>query len=266
MGMKRAILKNSVAERQQTPADRWLRQAAELRARWTSGTLAYNFPRLEFLRQAAARCPAHHRWQKLVARFYPQIHLAIQPLLREALWPDRYAEAARPGYAVATPQEIVARRFTPGTAGVRDFLLPSPRRITEQADPASARLGFIEHAATLAQRLRRYTMRQVEVDESRLELSVRRLTRQVRRVEERLPGAPQMVVHKPAPATVRTERRETPEPERFQRPAQVWDTVNEAPRVRAATAPSLSIEQLTDQVIRQIDSRVIAMRERMGRI
>jgi len=75
-----------------------------------------------------------------------------------------------------------------------------------------------------------------------------------------------MVVHKPAPAAVRAERPETPEPERFQRSAQVWDTVNEAPRVRAATAPSLSIEQLTDQVIRQIDSRVIAMRERMGRI
>lgn len=43
------------------------------------------------------------------------------------------------------------------------------------------------------------------------------------------------------------------------------ETVHVAPRLKAA-APTVNIDQIADQVIRQIDSRVIAWRERMGRI
>ncbi len=252
--------------RRQTPADRWLHQAAELRARWLTSALPYSVPRLEFLRRAALGYLVNHRWQKFVARFYPQIHLAIQPLLRETLWPDQRTDTVRSGYAVATPQQTFVRRSTPEAAGFDAFMSANSQGITYRSSPASAQPDLIDHSTTLAQRLRRSTMRRVETRESRLELAVHRLARQTKRMEEHLSGAPEMVVHKSAPVGVAAEHHAPPESERFERPTRVRDTVNEAPWARSATAPLLSIEQLTDQVIRQIDSRVIAMRERMGRI
>ena len=264
--MKVATLKNSVVERQQTPGYRWIRQAAELCARRMPGTLAYNFPRLEFLRQAAASYRVNYQWQRFVARFYPQIHLAIQPLLRKTLWADQNAHRVPSEYALASAQRFFPRRSASEAVGFKASASLNSQAMTYQANSRRPKWDSIEHATALAERLRRYTMRQVEVNESNLELIVRRLAHQMQRVEERLPGVPQRVVRMPAPAVIAAERQEMPEPERFLRRAKGQDTVNEAPWARAATAPSLSIEQLTDQVIRQIDSRVIAMRERMGRI
>jgi hypothetical protein len=44
------------------------------------------------------------------------------------------------------------------------------------------------------------------------------------------------------------------------------DTVHVAPWLKGASAPAANIEQITEQVIRQIDNRLIAWRERMGKI
>ncbi|MEO7143708.1 MAG: hypothetical protein ABI165_09425 [Bryobacteraceae bacterium] len=45
-----------------------------------------------------------------------------------------------------------------------------------------------------------------------------------------------------------------------------FDTVHTAPWLKTPAAPTVNVEQLTDQVIRQIDNRMIAWRERMGKV
>jgi hypothetical protein len=264
--MKRVIREDNRAERRPTPADRWLRQAAERRLRWLRGTLTRGLPRLEFLRRPVTNYSVHHRWERFVFQFYPQIHLTIEPWLREALRPSHSPEAIRRLYTTAAPKHTLAKASTPKSAGIRKFGSLNPRGIREQAHPVSASLDFVGHVRALEQQLRRYATRQTGMGESTLEVALRRLTHQMRRVEEHLTEAPEIVLHGLAPAVVAAEHRAPAEAERFPPAAKAWDSFNQAPRAQPAAAPALDIEQLTDQVIRQIDSRVIAMRERMGRI
>lgn len=263
--MKRAVSNVTGVERRGTPADRWLRQATGLRARWLRTALRSYLPHLEVLRRASVIYNVSQRWQEFVPQFYPQIHLVIQPLIREALGPGQRAETVRGRCSIAQ-QEILAGRPWPKAAwfgasgGTNSQATPYP------VSRVSAEPDSIEHATTLAQRLRRCTTRRREESESSLELNVRRLTHQTQRMEESHPRAPQMMMRRPAAAADAAERQDIAESKQIQRPEQRWHTASEAPRARAAATPSVSIEQLTDHVIRQIDSRVIAMRERMGRI
>ena len=75
----------------------------------------------------------------------------------------------------------------------------------------------------------------------------------MRREELRLPAA--MVLRPAVPAASETTHLQAPEEPRHERPASF------AP----PAAPAINIESLTSQVMDQIDRRVIAWRERMGR-
>jgi len=73
----------------------------------------------------------------------------------------------------------------------------------------------------------------------------------------KLPAAPRttaLAASKPAAPTQPPHRLD-----------EVVETVHVAPWLKPASPPA-NIDQIADQVIRQIDSRVIAWRERMGRI
>ena len=48
--------------------------------------------------------------------------------------------------------------------------------------------------------------------------------------------------------------------------ARAFDTVHAAEWSRTPVPAAVSVHQLTEQVIRQIDSRMIAWRERMGKV
>lgn len=263
--MKRAASNVTEVGRQGTPADRWLRRAAEFRARWLRSALPSRRPHLEFLRRASVSYNVSQRWQEILFHFYPQIHLVMQPLIREASGPGQRAETVQGSGRIA-PREILVGRPWPKAAwfgasgGVSSQTTPYP------ANHVSPDSDSIDHVTALAKWLCRYTTLRSETSESSLELNVRRLTHQTQRVEESHPRTPEMVIYRPAAAANAAERRDISESERIQRPEQVWHIASEAPRARAAATPSVSIEQLTEHVIRQIDSRVIAMRERMGRI
>ena len=87
-----------------------------------------------------------------------------------------------------------------------------------------------------------------------------------RRMEELTPEAPaRVVMSRPAVISEASESARDP----FQRP---WRTrpfepsSPQHPGAPAAAPPAIDTEQLADQVLRQIDRRLIASRERMGRI
>lgn len=265
--MKRAARKNNSAEARWSPAARWVRHARALRSKMLRDSLSGGLLQMEFLRRAAARRQVHHLWQLAVSRFSPQIHLAIQPLLRETVWREppvsvirehasAWVNAPQPAAAEGVPEATVppipARRAdSPGAVHLRIF---------------PAKRGGADEFTTLDARLRRYTRLRRETSESVTERVIHRMARHALRVEEAPPGMPAMMVHRPAPASIRTEHLAAPESEPGAHPPPVLETTHEAPWARAAAAPAMSIDYLTDQVIRQIDSRMIAMRERMGRI
>lgn len=264
--MKRSTAGKRSTEDRQDPAHRWLRQAKALRVRLLRNSLPGTFLQMEFLRQAAARNRVHHHWQLSLSRLYPQIHLAIQPLLRKTAWREPPVKVIREwGGAPAGPPRPGAERRVPEAA-----VQPTP---AERLDsPSAAYLRIRRRSAraagefsTLAVRLRRYTTLRQEISESASEVVFHRLARQAVRVEE-TPHSLVLVVHRPAAGTIVARRLAASGSDQPVHPPRVMETTHEAPWARAAAAPPMNIEYLTDQVIRQIDSRVVAMRERMGRI
>lgn len=222
---------------------------------------------MEFLRRAAAQRRVNHHWQLAVSRFYPQIHLAIQPLLPETIWRELPVKMIR---------EKQAANVNPSRPDGPDRIpevsvRPAPTTRADSPDAIYVRIprakrGAANEFTTLTDRLRRYTTVRRETSESASELVIQRVAHRAVRVEETLPGGPTMMIHRPAPAAIQTQRQAASESEPATRPPRVLETIHEAPWARAAAAPPMSIEYLTDQVIRQIDSRMVAMRERMGRI
>jgi hypothetical protein len=97
-----------------------------------------------------------------------------------------------------------------------------------------------------------------------------RVVRQTERVERRAPAAPAAVLRRPAAAATEQQRLTTPVfttehraqsvPGGFDQPMGAW-----AGRSFAQT-PELNMDQITEQVMRRIDDRVIAMRERLGHV
>jgi hypothetical protein len=94
-----------------------------------------------------------------------------------------------------------------------------------------------------------------------------RVARQTQRVEQRAFGTPATVLTRPTAATseqhratpvVETEHRAEGMPEIFDRRTGVWTGNN------SAQMSDMNMEQITEHVMRRIDDRVIAMRERMG--
>ncbi len=82
------------------------------------------------------------------------------------------------------------------------------------------------------------------------------------------PPAAREIAHGPAPAFARRPamvvRPLAPAPQPA--PAEVPGRALPAPRGRASGPPELDIEQLTERVVRQIDHRIVAHRERLGQI
>jgi hypothetical protein len=87
---------------------------------------------------------------------------------------------------------------------------------------------------------------------------LQRVVDQRQRVEERI-QRPAIVRQQPPPARTfaRDEHELRPEQSRTRPPAQTWPP--------ATSPPAINLEQLTDQVVRQIDRRFVAYRERMGK-
>jgi hypothetical protein len=89
----------------------------------------------------------------------------------------------------------------------------------------------------------------------------RRLAERVQRIPETLPP--------PAPMALRSELRVVRRPPAFEEtsePTRWQDPPNRPPRVPPTAVPPVNIDQLTAQVLKQIDRRVVARRERLGQV
>ncbi len=250
----------------QGPAGLWERQAEAIRARLLPRSRAYGFPRLEHLRRVGARYHVNYFWQSAVSRLYPRIHSAVLAFLHSSS-----ARRARPSpIPAANFLTLAGQPARTGDHGETSFAwrLPAymvfPGVYSLPPRPAAREVKYTP--VTPLERLRRYEGMNQEAIEDGVRLNVHRVFRQLQRVEELAPGAPSMVVHKTAPAVLTTSRETGQVSDALSPAPKTWESTHIAPWTRAAEAPRINLDQLTDQVIRQIDNRMIARRERLGKI
>lgn len=146
----------------------------------------------------------------------------------------RLSETSRPVPATDSFQRLLPPRRTPVEAGVK-------LRFARTAAAAQS-------AVSLEESLR----------------IVRRVVEERQRVEVRVPG--RAVVQHSAKTPRVTHSGHAPTPDRFAPvPTPAWQTAARS-GFPSPPAPLISIERLADQVIRQIDDRMTAYRERTGKL
>lgn len=265
-------------ERAGARANRWLGWAQSLFERRSRVVAGRRILLLAFLQPAAARPPVCERWLQAAQRISPQIHLSIGPILG-ALQP-----AGRFGTVIM--ERRMARGETPSSRSV-----PNPGEMVmverwekalqiirggRMADPAPGLQTIVlEKERNAGRRPLERVFARAGAGETSGMTDVHRTVRETPPAERNV-GIVQRVVE---------ERRRVEEPARRtlivreQRDASrvaaaAQETVVQSPRglqvgaqgMFRTDASSIDLEQLTDRVVRNIDNRIIAHRERTGRL
>ena len=241
--------------------NRWKHWAQRLRVGAARRMDRYREPGMAYRLSARLRTLVTSQRSLAVLRCFPQIHITFQDL---RWWMRQEHVAPRTTVRVTEPMRetlrtVCLRNATPA---------PEPRTHAE-ADLRQSRTIAAEH----------WRMR-TSVRRSEVESVLHRTTTIHARTEVaapakrlaaalRTPASPSRMeesTHASA-MTVRTAAGPAPgKASARTRAAEPAETVYVAPWSKTAPASAMSIEHVADQVIRQIDSRMIAWRERMGRI
>lgn len=231
----------------------------------------------------------HQQWLLASTRYFPRIHLAIQPILRHTVWRDltqpselRVITSPAQGKVISTQRfnylTVHERRLLPPTAISNTAgIVRGDRRKLAAARDARRSGGFIDGNSMhpplqlVFQRLRKTD--ELEVCHRRNSLVRKSPATQAREVMRRT----QRFEHRIAETVALTTRKLLPlaAQEAVSPAARAAQMTMSGPAGSGGTpadpwppgqAPAVNIEQLADQVVRQIDRRIIAARERMGRI
>ena len=270
------------------PQNRWVDWVRELAERYGHGPDRRDAAGLVLIRPLRQLRSLRERCFFRTERFFPRINLSVQAVLR-ASGPTVLVRNGFRGVgpvdhrsqrmelrtpieprALGSEAKATSLRMEQWSAGV-EFEHLSP---VESISPLERVFRRRENAATLMRA--KGTSRHV----SRLEEIVMRLERQSRRIESSF-AASVMTTTLSAKSDVLSARkttsqaRETAEqasrftgPDAFLRQEGIRDErsePNQRTHVEAALGP-MNVDQITDHVIRQLDRRVVAARERMGKV
>ena len=266
------------------PQTRWIDWVRALAARWGRGSARNDRLALTLLRPLTVARELRQRWLVKSQRFYPKINLSVQVFLR-ATGPTVTARGtSRDGVVVdrrfqATDQLYVVtgnERFDSRERGIRPALASSAESLASRAAEHEPGMpGRIEVMSPLERVLAR-SESLIETREAagtvRVETILRRLTVRSERIESRfstsaMPATRFVSAQSKIPSFA-GERAEAPA--RFPRvDALSQQHLDREPGSaqdrRLGVESAINIEQITDRVIRQLDRRVVAARERMGK-
>ena len=266
-----------------SPADRWTGWAQSLRERYGRCSLRHRALAMTLTRPMALIHACCQRWERVAWMLSPQIKLAIGPILlyssRQTMQPVLAAQAGA-GYprlhsasgkqAVAGTRDLAAPGSVDGRASAAPSAIAWQGRTTQvERARGSARL-------IMASPLRRVFLR-ANFEDANETVTISRVNREVslvagclqilrRVVDERLR------VEERVQRIVMTRQQPTPVP--VAAPAETGSMTMQSPRglrvgspgmMQMASPVAVDIEQLTEQVVRNIDRQIIAHRERMGR-
>ena len=252
-------------------ARRWDHWASSLARRYVRSSARRDALRMELLHLLSASEVVRNRWFVQAKRFFPQLHLSIQPVL-QSLNQTFLLKSSEP---VSSPDARFVSRYEAqdwltnhSAASIAYELRRAPEASFRQLNESAVerifnRTGYRE----MTQRYERSLVGSIA-----RELSDR-LTQQTSRTESRLiqtPAAnarptteqlPMLVVRQPE------EKRPLKNEKSDQKTPSIFDGVPGAEILNRSDLQqqSINIDQITDQVIRQLDRKVIAARERRGR-
>jgi hypothetical protein len=238
--------------------NRWLNWAQSLADRHSRVGANRRGLSLTFLQPARTPLFSCERWVRAAWTIAPQINLSISRILR-FLQPSGEDESAGMRMTERRGKTIVDRRGeSPRMVAVEHIEGLAAKRRSDALQKPLQRVfarAMAEESGETATASR--AQRETVLLEQSLRIT-RRVVDERRRVEER-----------PRRTLVTREQRGDPRPT-----AAVQETVMQSPRglqvgaqgLAQTTAPVIDIEQLTDRIVRNIDSRIIAHRERMGRL
>jgi hypothetical protein len=222
------------------------------------------------------------RWLVSSLRIYPRINLAIQPILRDTVIRQQSGYwSGAPGLPIA-PAAVLMRAATMNVAAQ-----PDSQRVTEIERERSDESAIVGRELGLALQtplarvfslLRKAEVSLPKTTGQNAEQVAGRVTRRSRRVEERSLVASSAVTRQAAMAIEREtkvgiERTESKLSRRLPEQTSAWEVNQPSVASRpdtwqqgVAQTAQFEIEQLADQVMRQLDRRFVAQRERMGKV
>jgi len=245
--------------------DRWDRWAERLIWRHSRMLASFGALAMAVLGRRALRYLLNERWNVLSQRFYPRITLAFQPIIRRT----QLREGERWLFPLRGVARLMQRRVTS-----QDSILsaphhrsPSSRMGEREIVVRSPALHFIfQRLHHLIEFSRKH--QQDELALQNISTRVRRVVRQLQRVEEQRIDAPLALVTRQSTALPARQSEAWIE---SRKPTAPDVDGTRAKRIGTSThnmpvSQPLNIEALTDQVVQQIDRRITAWRERMGKI
>jgi len=241
--------------------DRWAKRLIRHHARMLArlGTLA-----LALVGRSALRYLINERWKVLSQRLYPKIRLAIQPTQRRT--PPQVSIPLASHYSSPSSRTCEAPSQVSTALASIDRSQPSRKPEMEIVVRSMILQGILQRLYHVNEFTRK--REQSELKKQNLRILVQRVVRQTQRVEERVSGALALIARQRSGFAARqsvaaTESRKATTPDLHStrgRGAGTWmQNTSEPP------AP-VNIEALTDQVVQQINRRMTAWRERMGKI
>lgn len=244
------------------PSERWTGWARSLTERHGRIPLRHGVLTM-ILFQPLARLYFHcQRWQNHAGKLSPQIHLAIAPILPSRFWKDQSVLPL--DYVGRMDRRIpVSSGQARSQAGDRVIFLGSIGSNLDQSALNNREIGG-KNRVPLHQVFSRANgiNEELQVNQSSLLVEeslriLRRVASERQRVEERMamtPIARQLLQPSKDYLPATTENESQPETKTG---ARTW---------QQTTTAAINLDQLTEQVIRQLDHRLIAYRERMGKL
>lgn len=241
--------------RPSTKHNRWLDWAGAVSARYRHVAVWPGAAAMSFAQRRSTRIRVLLRHHTTALAAYPRVHLSIQPhVFFQGVWPvgpgrDRIVERR---VQSVTRDVVRAEAGSVRSEPVRQLLRPTPA-------PLATVFRRLYRVDELSRTVRR------EMSEQHATLFVDRILRTTRRVEDSaLPRPAATLRAAPAHSSEPTvEVAATSRPPRPQMPPDTWAARN---LPSSATSAGVNVDQITDHVLRQLDHRITAWRERTGRV
>lgn len=273
--MQDKVLVALKAEPRHCPADRWTTWARSLSERHERISARHGFLIMSLARPLRLFTSINQRWEKFVLALSPRIKVSIGPILQEMAH-GLFRPVPTVGTSLTFPRVTILENRT-----ISENYLAGARGDTDQRQLAAATgrmkshdagdFIFTEEARALnalrQSPLHRLFARNYGRDpavvfrrvpfEKESRTIVERMVHERLRVEQRKPGAMVLRTQTISGASVKNSSLEMEAEFPLTAKARVPSWPEKAPEV--------DVEQLTEQVIRRIDHRITAYRERLGR-
>jgi hypothetical protein len=279
---------------------RWLEWALGLMGRYEQVRARYGSPSMVTVRPLSFSARLHERWLMPAVRLYPQLNLSIQPILHLTASGEAKDRKAKHSLQATSPQAMKRQTFrlfgekhffksatvVPQSRTVIERLralvyndTPQTSFVSQQNNTGSSTKDVeklkLRSPSSLQLVFQRLQCADASTEPGMTSLLQQRVTdlavrvvRQTERVESRAAASPTRVLTRPAALTQQhlitpvfsTEHRAEGMPMAFNQPTGAWAGRN------SAQPPGVDMDEITEQVMRRIDSRVVAMRERLGQV